>query len=90
MLEKLARPVDSFFNRIDIDRPVWRVNWSLTTDPTLFQPVRQKNIMPKSPLHLKTPVRKFILDVNVKHCAVCQIPGGYCLPLKRILIRFQN
>ena len=39
--EKLSRPVDSFFNRIDVDRPVWRVNWSLTTDPTMFQPVRQ-------------------------------------------------
>ncbi len=41
--EKLSRPVDSFFNRIQVDRPFWRVNWSLTTDPTLFQPVRQKN-----------------------------------------------
>ena len=41
--EKLSRPVDSFFNRIDVDRPVWRVNWSLTTDPTMFQPVRQKH-----------------------------------------------
>lgn len=40
--EKLSRPVDSFFNRIDVDRPVWRVNWSLTTDPTMFQPGRQK------------------------------------------------
>ena len=41
--EKLSRPVDSFFSRIDVDRPVWRVNWSLTTDPTMFQPVRQKH-----------------------------------------------
>ena len=41
--EKLSRPVDSFFNRIDVDRPVWRVNWSLTTDPPMFQPVRQKH-----------------------------------------------
>jgi hypothetical protein len=41
--EKLSRPVDSFFNRIAVDRPVWRVNWSLTTDPTMFQPVRQKH-----------------------------------------------
>jgi len=41
--EKLSRPVDSFFNRIEVHRPVWRVNWSLTTDPTMFQPVRQKH-----------------------------------------------
>ena len=45
--EKLSRPVDSFFNRIDVDRPVWRVNWSLTTDPTMFQPVRQKHSAPE-------------------------------------------
>ena len=56
--EKLARPVDSFFNRIDIDRPVWRVNWSLTTDPTLFQPVRQKNSMPKKPITSKNAGEK--------------------------------
>ena len=51
--EKLSRPVDSFFNRIDVDRPVWRVNWSLTTDPTMFQPVRQKHSASELPITSK-------------------------------------
>ena len=51
--EKLSRPVDSFFNRIDVDRPVWRVNWSLTTDPTMFQPVRQKYSASELPITSK-------------------------------------
>ncbi len=36
--EKLARPVDRFFARMKPERPVWRLNWSLTDDPELFQP----------------------------------------------------
>ena len=36
--EKLARPVDLFFERMKADKPVWRLNWSLTDDPELFQP----------------------------------------------------
>ena len=51
--EKLSRPVDSFFNRIDVDRPVWRVNWSLTTDPTMFQPVRQRHSASELPITSK-------------------------------------
>jgi dimethylamine monooxygenase subunit A len=40
--EKLARPVDRFFEHLHVDRPVWRVNWSVNDDPTLFQPVRRQ------------------------------------------------
>mgnify|MGYP001285151139 FL=1 len=36
--EKLGRPVDRFLNILKPDKPVWRVNWSLTDDPALFQP----------------------------------------------------
>ena len=38
---KLARPVDRFFDKLDINKPVWRVNWSLTDDPDLYQPIRK-------------------------------------------------
>ena len=38
---KLARPVDRFFDKLDVNRPVWRVNWSLTDDPDLYQPIRK-------------------------------------------------
>lgn len=37
--ETLARPTDAFFDRISPDRPVWRLNWTLLTDPALHQPI---------------------------------------------------
>lgn len=37
--EKLGRPVDRFLSILKPEKPVWRVNWSLTEDPALFQPV---------------------------------------------------
>jgi len=37
--EHLSKPVDSFFERLTVDRPVWRLNWNLMDDPSLFQPV---------------------------------------------------
>ena len=36
--ERLAGPVDRFFDSIQVARPVWRVNWSLVDQPTLFLP----------------------------------------------------
>lgn len=39
--DKLAHPVDRFFEHLHVDRPVWRVNWSVNDDPTLFQPIRR-------------------------------------------------
>jgi dimethylamine monooxygenase subunit A len=36
--ERLAAPVDRFFVNIQVERPVWRVNWSLVDTPTLFLP----------------------------------------------------
>lgn len=36
--DKLAAPVARFFDRLKVERPVWRLNWSLLDDPALFQP----------------------------------------------------
>ena len=36
--KELASTMDRFFERIKVDKPVWRVNWGLVDDPTLFQP----------------------------------------------------
>lgn len=36
--EELASTMDRFFERLKVDKPVWRVNWGLIDDPTLFQP----------------------------------------------------
>lgn len=35
--DKLARPVDRFFARIESGQPYMRLNWSIVDDPTLFQ-----------------------------------------------------
>ena len=36
--ERLAAPVDRFFASIQVERPVWRLNWSLVDTPALFLP----------------------------------------------------
>ncbi len=35
---KLGATMNRFFSRLKTKRPVWRLNWSLTDNPTLFQP----------------------------------------------------
>ncbi|UEM23289.1 DUF3445 domain-containing protein [Skermanella mucosa] len=44
--DRLGRPVDRFLGLMTPDRPVWRLNWSLTDDPTLFQPVGHGRLEP--------------------------------------------
>lgn len=46
--EQLAATVDRFFERLKAEKPVWRVNWGLIDDPTLFQPTghRRKGLNP--------------------------------------------
>lgn len=41
--EKLARPVDRFFDKLASNKAVWRANWSVKEDPTLFQPIRYQS-----------------------------------------------
>jgi hypothetical protein len=36
--QRLARPVSRFFDHLKIDKPVWRLNWSLVDDPALYLP----------------------------------------------------
>lgn len=36
--DRLARPVDRFFARVEAGQPYMRLNWSVIDDPTLFQP----------------------------------------------------
>ena len=40
---QLGRPTDDFLTRLAPDRPVWRVNWSLMSDPALFQSVSARS-----------------------------------------------
>lgn len=34
--DKLERPVDSFFDRLQVNHPAWRLNWSIVDSPELF------------------------------------------------------
>jgi len=36
--ERLGASTDRLFARIEVDRPVWRANWSIVDDPALHQP----------------------------------------------------
>ncbi len=36
--QRLATPMDRLFGRLRVERPIWRINWSLVNDPALFQP----------------------------------------------------
>lgn len=40
--EKLSSPVDRFFQQLKVDRPVWRMNWSIADSPDLFLPPKSK------------------------------------------------
>jgi Haem-dependent oxidative N-demethylase, alpha subunit-like len=40
--ERLAGPVDRFFDKLQASRPVWRVNWSLVDTPELYRPPEQR------------------------------------------------
>lgn len=42
--EKLARPVDRFFEVPKPGRPVWRINWSLHATAELFQPGGERRL----------------------------------------------
>jgi dimethylamine monooxygenase subunit A len=34
----IGRATDELLSRLTVDRPIWRLNWSLVDDPTMFQP----------------------------------------------------
>ena len=35
---QIAQPVEFMFDKIAVDRPMWRLNWTLMDDATLYQP----------------------------------------------------
>ena len=36
--------VNHFMNRLKVGKPVWRANWAIVDDPTLFQPLNEVGI----------------------------------------------
>ena len=44
----IGSAVDRFMDRLKVGKPVWRANWAIVDDPTLFQPL---NEVPIHPIH---------------------------------------
>ena len=40
---QIGKPVEVMFDKIDVDRPVWRLNWTLLDDAELHQPEASKH-----------------------------------------------
>jgi hypothetical protein len=47
--ERLGAPVDRFLTALQPDKLVWRLNWFVHDDPTLFQPARRPSTVPITP-----------------------------------------
>jgi len=50
--EAIAAPTRSFFDRLGVAKPVWRLNWTLLDDPTLFQPAPGRPATAADPVDL--------------------------------------
>lgn len=40
----IGSAVEHFMNRLKVDKPVWRANWAIVDDPTLFQPLNEVSL----------------------------------------------
>lgn len=47
----LATPMDRFFDTLSQGRVVWRANWTLSDDPTLFQPRTKAHVPLDADIH---------------------------------------
>lgn len=42
--DELGNAVNQFMTRLKVGKPVWRANWAIVDDPTLFQPLSEEDI----------------------------------------------
>jgi len=40
----IGSAVEHFMDRLRVGKPVWRANWAIADDPTLFQPLNEEDI----------------------------------------------
>lgn len=60
--DELASAVNQFMTRLKVGKPVWRANWAIVDDPTLFQPLSEADIYAALQGQVKTSNQH--LDVN--------------------------
>ncbi|CAM6093039.1 unnamed protein product [Calypogeia fissa] len=44
LYEEIGPKVNAFMDRLKVGKPVWRANWTIVDDPTLFQPMTEEDI----------------------------------------------
>jgi hypothetical protein len=69
---RLAPTVDRFFASIQVARPVWRVNWSLVDQPTLFLPPEHRG----HPRPISTERAGAELWLRVERQTLRRLPGS--------------
>jgi hypothetical protein len=62
--EKLARPVDSFFNRFKSSHPVWRLNWSIVNSSERFLAPEKEQLNWHSTINSQNAGEKLFLRVE--------------------------
>lgn len=62
--ERLAAPVDRFFDTLRPGRGVWRTNWSLNDDPALFQPGETAHLPADAGITAETAGDRLLLRVE--------------------------
>lgn len=50
--DEIGPSVNHFMHRLKVGKPVWRANWAIVDDPTLFQPLNEVGISLKLVVHL--------------------------------------
>jgi hypothetical protein len=55
---KIAAATERFFDRLSVDRPMWRLNWTILDDPALFQPAGSRVPRDVAPADLTVRVER--------------------------------
>lgn len=85
--EQIAAATQKAFDRITVEQPLWRANWTLLDDPTLFQPTpaRAKTIIDDAGSHVFFRVERQTLRKLPTSGAVIFTIRTYVDPLSKVL-----
>ena len=81
----IARRVQRMFDLIQIDRPMWRANFLIYSDPDLFQPRREeeRRVISRDPPHYLRSERQSLIKLPKTGAVVFSI-HNYVLPLEAL------
>ncbi len=85
--EHVGGAVDAFFQRISIEKPVWRSNWIIQDHPALFQPRIPSSPLVKEPDELWIRMERQTLRRLPKTGGILFTIRGYQQPLPEYLAR---